>query len=202
MAARRHYRYGRFSSGRGVLGSAAAPAFDPDWGSPCPRRSPDAAHFRQGSPPVPKFFRSQQRPVPILSDSGVGCAARFISFIFFLVDQAHELFERFFKNPYLRGFFREAQFSRGLSVVFSSGNYNGSGMNVIAQALDGNACCWWFLVKICLRLLRWDQAFKGAEGPGRWGTFIGATSYGVLRAGGLLGLFLYNSNIGNFMKGG
>ena len=99
------------------------------------------------------------------------------------MDQAHELFERFFKNPYLRIFTGGAVLA-GLSVVFSSGNYNGSGMNVIAQALDGNACWWWFLVKILFTAITLGAGFKGGEIVPTF--FIGATM--GCWAGGLLGL--------------
>lgn len=123
-------------------------------------------------------------PVPLFQTAALGVCCALLSILYiFSMDQAHELFERFFKNPYLRIFTGGAVLA-GLSVVFSSGNYNGSGMNVIAQALDGNACWWWFLVKILFTAITLGSGFKGGEIVPTF--FIGATM--GCWAGGLLGL--------------
>lgn len=113
---------------------------------------------------------------------GVCCALLSIFYIFFM-DRTDEFFARFLKNPYLR-IFTGGLILIGLSLIFPSGDYNGSGMNVIFQALDGESVWWAFLVKILFTAVTIGAGFKGGEIVPTF--FIGATM-GCF-AGGLLGL--------------
>ncbi len=71
-----------------------------------------------------------------------------------------------------------------LTLIFPSGNYNGSGMNVILKALGGNADWYSFAVKLLFTAVCLGSGYKGGEIVPTF--FIGA-SMGCW-AGGLIGL--------------
>lgn len=113
---------------------------------------------------------------------GVCCALLSILYIF-VMDGTAELFERFLKNPYQR-IFAGGLILLGLSLLFSSGTYNGAGMPVIFAALKGDAQWWDFLVKILFTAITLGSGFKGGEIVP---TFFIGTTMGCW-VGGLLGL--------------
>ena len=71
----------------------------------------------------------------------------------------------------------------GLSLLFP-GDYNGTGMDVIARAMDGDAVPWAFLLKMVFTAITISAGFKGGEIVPTF--FIGAT-FGCV-CGGWLGL--------------
>lgn len=85
---------------------------------------------------------------------------------------AGSLYKKYFPNPYLRAF------AGGCSVLIltllsGSGDYNGAGMPVIVNALNGSAVFYAFLLKIILTSLTLGAGFKGGEVAPSF--FIGAT---------------------------
>lgn len=113
---------------------------------------------------------------------GVCCALLSIVYIFSM-DRIDDFFEILFKNPYIR-IFVGGLILVGLSFLFPSGNYNGSGMSIIFQALEGDTDWWTFLVKILFTAVTLGCGFKGGEIVPTF--FIGAAM--GCWAGGLLGL--------------
>lgn len=113
---------------------------------------------------------------------GLCCAVLSILYIFSM-DWARELSEKFLKNPYLR-IFVGGLILVGLSLLLPSGNYNGSGMDVIFRALQGEANWWAFLLKILFTAITLGVGFKGGEIVPTF--FIGSTM--GCWAGELLGL--------------
>lgn len=113
---------------------------------------------------------------------GVLCALLSILYIF-CMDRTAEFLEWAFKNSYLR-IAAGGLILLGLSMVFPSGNYNGSGMSVIFRALEGDGDWWSFFVKILFTAITLGAGFKGGEIVPTF--FIGATM--GCWAGGLLGL--------------
>lgn len=128
---------------------------------------------------VPQFDVWSVLQVSVL---GVCCAVLSILYIFSM-DRIDDAFEKFFKNPYLR-ILVGGVILVGLSLLFPSGNYNGSGMGVIFRALDGEADWWAFLIKILFTAITLGAGFKGGEIVPTF--FIGATM--GCWAGGLFGL--------------
>ncbi|MBP3384952.1 MAG: chloride channel protein [Firmicutes bacterium] len=113
---------------------------------------------------------------------GLFCALLSILYIF-MMDRTDDLFEKFFKNPFAR-IIAGALILIGLSFLFPSGNYNGSGMHVIFGAREGEADWWMFLVKILFTAVTIGCGFKGGEIVPTF--FIGATM--GCCAGSLIGL--------------
>lgn len=128
---------------------------------------------------VPPLQMMQIGRVVIL---GVCCAILSILYIF-TMDKVDELFENFFKNPFVR-IFCGGILIIILSTTFPSGNYNGSGMNVVFGALEGHADWWMFIVKIVFTAITIGCGFKGGEIVPTF--FIGATMGCCV--GGLLGM--------------
>ena len=113
---------------------------------------------------------------------GVCCAA--VSVLFVLsIDYTRKLFCKLFSNTYIR-------IASGggiiivLSLIFSSGTYNGTGMGIIENALEGQAQPWDFIIKIVFTAVTLGAGFKGGEIIPTF--FIGATMGCV--AAGLIGL--------------
>ena len=113
---------------------------------------------------------------------GVLCAV--LSVLFCIVmEHIGGAYRRIFKNPFVR------VFCGGCIVIAATylvgcRDYNGAGMNIIAQALQGDAKAEAFLLKILFTALTLGAGFKGGEIVPSF--FIGAT-FGCV-AGPLLGL--------------
>lgn len=113
---------------------------------------------------------------------GVCCALLSILYIFSM-SLARQLSEKALRNPYLR-IFAGGLILAGLSLLLPSGNYNGSGTDVIFRALEGDAHWWAFLLKILFTAITLGVGFKGGEIVPTF--FIGATM--GCWVGGLLGM--------------
>lgn len=113
---------------------------------------------------------------------GVLCAI--LSVLFCIVmEHIGGAYRRIFKNPFVR------VFCGGCIVIAATylvgcRDYNGAGMNIITQALQGDAKAEAFLLKILFTALTLGAGFKGGEIVPSF--FIGAT-FGCV-AGPLLGL--------------
>lgn len=100
------------------------------------------------------------------------CCALLSIFYIFIMDRVDGLFERYFKNPFLR-IFCGGIILVILSSIFSSGDYNGSGMGVIFEALSGSSEWYDCLLKILFTAVTIGCGFKGGEIVPTF--FIGAT---------------------------
>lgn len=113
---------------------------------------------------------------------GLCCAGLSIVFVLSL-DGARGFFKRIIKNPYVR-IAAGACIIIILTMIFSSGRYNGSGMPVIREALLGHGNWYDFLVKILFTAVTLGVGFKGGEIVPTF--FIGAGM--GCAAAGLIGL--------------
>ncbi|MDD5987417.1 MAG: chloride channel protein [Eubacteriales bacterium] len=113
---------------------------------------------------------------------GLCCAGLSILFVLSL-DLSRGLFARFVSNAYLKILLGGLMII-GLSLLFSTGRYNGSGIGVIRDALNGQGCWYDFLLKILFTAITLGVGYKGGEIVPT--LFIGA-SMGCW-AGALLGM--------------
>ncbi len=95
----------------------------------------------------------------------------------------HKLFARLFKNTFVRAAVGGVVIIL-LSLIFSSGDYNGAGMNIVAEAINGNARPEAFLLKFIFTAVTVGSGYKGGEIVPTF--FVGAT-FGCV-VGGLIGL--------------
>lgn len=95
----------------------------------------------------------------------------------------HKLFRRFFKNQYVRVFAGGVMLVL-LNIALQTTDYNGTGMNIIADALGGHARPAAFLLKAVFTAITIGCGFRGGEIVPSF--FVGST-FGCV-AGGLLGL--------------
>ena len=78
------------------------------------------------------------------------------------MDHVRHFFEHHIKNAYIKILVGSGLIII-LSLIFSSGDYNGSGMNVIMRALSGDAECYDFMLKILFTAITLGVGFKGGE---------------------------------------
>ena len=101
-----------------------------------------------------------------------------VSILFCLsMHTSDKLFKKYIPNPYLR------IFAGGLIIVFltlilRTRDYNGAGMNIVENALDGNSVPYAFLLKILFTTVTIGCGFKGGEIVPTF--FIGATLGAVI----------------------
>lgn len=97
----------------------------------------------------------------IISVLAVLCA--FVSVLFCIaLHQSEALFERFFSNPYLR-ILVGSGFLLVLTLLVGNQRYNGAGINLMGDALNGNACPYDFLLKLLFTVITIGAGFKGGE---------------------------------------
>lgn len=113
---------------------------------------------------------------------GILCAA--LSFIFcFAMKYAHKLADKAFRNSYIR-IFAGGVIIIVLTKLIGTYDYNGAGMNIIENAMQGEAYTFAFLIKILFTAITIGFGFKGGEIVPTF--FIGAT-FGCV-VGPLIGL--------------
>ena len=95
----------------------------------------------------------------------------------------HKLFRKYFKNQYVRVFAGGVMLVL-LNIILNTTDYNGTGMNIIAQALNGEAKPTAFLLKALFTAITIGCGFRGGEIVPSF--FVGAT-FGCAM-GGLMGL--------------
>lgn len=123
-------------------------------------------------------------PINILKIVGIGVIFAVVSIVFCVVtDKIHKLYSKYIKNLYLRAF------SGGvlvviLTLIFRTYDYNGAGMDIVGNALSGNARPEAFVLKMILTAITLGAGFKGGEIVPTF--FIGSTLGCVL--GGLFGV--------------
>ena len=95
--------------------------------------------------------------------SGLAILCAFVSVLFCIaLHQSEALFERFFQNPYLRIIIGGA-IVLGLTLLIGNQRYNGAGINLMADALNGQALPYDFLLKILFTVITIGAGFKGGE---------------------------------------
>lgn len=111
----------------------------------------------------------------IIGILAVFCA--FLSMLFCIIlHETEHLYKRFFKNPYLRAIVGGA-IVIVLTLLVGNQDYNGTGMNVIEQCIEGNVFPLAFLLKIIFTAATLGAGYKGGEIVPSF--FIGA-SFGCL----------------------
>ncbi len=76
--------------------------------------------------------------------------------------RTEELYKRFLKNPYFRAFIGGC-IVLVLTLLVGNQNYNGTGINIIEQCLDGSVRPEAFLLKILFTALTLGAGYKGGE---------------------------------------
>lgn len=108
----------------------------------------------------------------LLQSLGLGVICAVVSILFCAVmHRMPNFYDRITKNPYLRAVLGGVLVVL-LSLVFGR-DYNGAGMGIIEQALEGEAVPWAFLLKILFTALTLSAGFKGGEIVPAF--FVGAT---------------------------
>lgn len=127
---------------------------------------------------VPNFTIFSATKVTILA---VLCAILSIVFCI-LLHQTEHLYKRLFKNPYLRVVVGGCLIIV-LTLLVGDQTYNGTGMHVIEEAMDGHVIPYAFLLKMLFTAITIGAGYKGGEIIPSF--FIGAT-FGCL-FGNILG---------------
>ena len=107
--------------------------------------------------------------IPSVSFASIGmtmlvsiiCAVMSIFFCIAL-HGSEDLGKKFIKIPWLRPVFGGLMVAL-LTVILGTTDYNGAGMNVIAEAMAGNASPWAFFLKMLFTVLTISFGFKGGE---------------------------------------
>lgn len=95
--------------------------------------------------------------------SGLAVLCAFVSILFCVaLHQSEHLYKKFFQNPYLR-IFVGGCIIVVLTLLVGNQNYNGTGINIIAQCIDGSVRPEAFLLKIIFTALTLGAGYKGGE---------------------------------------
>ena len=92
---------------------------------------------------------------------GIACAALSVIFCLILHRTEHYL-KKFLQNPYLRTIVGGALII-GITLLLGTRDYNGAGVPVIIQALNGNAHWYSFLIKMIMTAITLGACYKGGE---------------------------------------
>ena len=138
---------------------------------------------------APTAFAVSHIPEIITMETGIGVvvlgiASALVSILFCIVmEHTGHTYKKHITNPMLR-VFAGGCIVIGLTYLVGCRDYNGAGMDIIINALNGDAKAEAFLLKILFTALTLGAGFKGGEIVPSF--FIGAT-FGCV-AGPLLGL--------------
>ena len=95
--------------------------------------------------------------------SGLAVLCALVSILFCVaLHQSEHLYKKFFQNPYLR-IFVGGCIIVVLTLLVGNQNYNGTGINIIAQCIDGSVRPEAFLLKIIFTALTLGAGYKGGE---------------------------------------
>lgn len=109
----------------------------------------------------------------VLQVTAVGICCAVVSILYIRgMDEIRSLFKKFISNSYLK-ILLGSGIMIGLSMIFRSGDYNGSGIDVIIRALNGETVWYAFLIKILFTAVTLGVGFKGGEIIPTF--FVGAT---------------------------
>ncbi len=111
--------------------------------------------------------------VSYLEAAGIGIACAAMAIVFCVaMHMGGKYFKKLIKNDYVRIFVGGAVVV-ALSMLLKTRDYNGGGMQVIFDALNGKADAWAFLLKLLFTMITLCSGFKGGEIVPSF--FIGAT---------------------------
>ena len=156
---------------------------------PCTVAALVASSISQSMGIAPTAFHVSHIPEIINMETGIGVvvlgiASALVSILFCIVmEHTGHTYKKYIKNPMLR-VFAGGCIVIGLTYLVGCRDYNGAGMDIIINALNGDAKAEAFLLKILFTALTLGAGFKGGEIVPSF--FIGAT-FGCV-AGPLLGL--------------
>ncbi|MBQ5589100.1 MAG: chloride channel protein [Anaerotignum sp.] len=156
---------------------------------PCTVAALVASSISQSMGIAPTAFQVSHIPEIINMETGIGVvvlgiASALVSILFCIVmEHTGHAYKKHIKNPMLR-VFAGGCIVIGLTYLVGCRDYNGAGMDIIINALNGDAKAEAFLLKILFTALTLGAGFKGGEIVPSF--FIGAT-FGCV-AGPLLGL--------------
>lgn len=156
---------------------------------PCTIAALVASGMSQAMGIAPTAFTIANIPETIMFETGaltivLGIASALISILFCIVmEHTSHSYKKYIKNPMLR-VFAGGCIVIALTYLVGCRDYNGAGMDVIINALNGDAKAEAFLLKIVFTALTLGAGYKGGEIVPSF--FIGAT-FGCV-AGPLLGL--------------
>lgn len=112
-------------------------------------------------------------PIPALKVVLVAVICAFFSIGFCgLLHRTEELYKKFFKNPFIRIFVGGCAVVL-LTILVGNNNYNGAGMHIIEQAIEGHVLPQAFLLKMIFTALTIGAGYKGGEIVPTF--FVGAT---------------------------
>ena len=107
---------------------------------------------------IPAFNITSAVKISVLA---ILCAG--VSIIFcVMLHQSEHLYKKFFKNPYVR-IFAGGCFVLILTLLVGNQNYNGTGINIIEQCIDGTVRPEAFFMKMLFTALTLGAGFKGGE---------------------------------------
>ncbi len=107
---------------------------------------------------IPAFKITSAVKISVLA---ILCAG--VSIIFcVMLHQSEHLYKKFFKNPYVR-IFAGGCFMLILTLLVGNQNYNGTGINIIEQCIDGTVRPEAFFMKMLFTALTLGAGFKGGE---------------------------------------
>ena len=156
---------------------------------PCTVAALVASSISQSMGIAPTAFQVSHIPEIINMETGIGVvvlgiASALVSILFCIVmEHTGHAYKKHIKNPMLR-VFAGGCIVIGLTYLVGCRDYNGAGMDIIINALNGDAKAEAFLLKILFTALTLGAGYKGGEIVPSF--FIGAT-FGCV-AGPLLGL--------------
>ena len=107
---------------------------------------------------IPAFKITSAVKISVLA---ILCAGASIIFCVML-HQSEHLYKKFFKNPYVR-IFAGGCFVLILTLLVGNQNYNGTGINIIKQCIDGTVRPEAFFMKMLFTALTLGAGFKGGE---------------------------------------
>lgn len=122
--------------------------------------------------------------INIVKTVGVGAVCAIVSIVFCVIMEGiHKLYSKHIKNLYVRAF-AGGVIVVLLTVLVGTYDYNGAGMDIVGNALSGNAKPEAFILKIIFTAITIGAGFKGGEIVPTF--FVGSTLGCVL--GGFFGL--------------
>ncbi len=94
---------------------------------------------------------------------GLGIACALVSIIFcFLLHKSEHYYKKFFKNPYLRTVVGGVLIVV-ITLIIQTRDFNGAGIPVIFEAIQGNTNWYTFLLKMIMTALTLGACYKGGE---------------------------------------
>lgn len=106
---------------------------------------------------------AEVHPLSLLKVLALAALCAVLCIVFCLcIKNTEKYMKKFFKNRYVRALVG-GSLVLGLTLVFSSGDYNGAGTEVIQKAIEGNVKTEAFIIKLIFTAITLSAGFKGGE---------------------------------------